>query len=92
MPKNPENYFMRLGKYAYDPFESGDSVYIRIAHRGAPTFVSLVQVVETESGYAYNFVSSTMPTACVNEFIETLQRNTSLLIRQGRENKIWLPF
>lgn len=90
-PKNhfgvfhPEKYFMALGKYAYEPYRSGNDVFVRVAHRGVPVFRSVIKVVETKAGYSYELISSTMPDECVAEFMVTLQRNTAFLIKWGLE-------
>lgn len=83
MCKDPENYFMVLGKYAYEPFRSGNDVFVRVAHRDVPDFRAIVKAIETETGYSYELISWTMPDECIAEFMVTLQRNMAFLIKQG---------
>ena len=83
MIKNPENYFMCLGKYAYDPFIKGDAAYVRVTHRGTPIWTSVVKVLASNMGYTCELITSTMPSECIREFSETLQRNLSFLMRWG---------
>lgn len=79
--KNPENYLMCIGNYAYDPYESGDSVYIRVAHRFIREYVFIAKVEQLMTGFRIVPISTTMPESCIREFADDLNRNLALLVR-----------
>lgn len=80
--KNPENYLMCIGNYAYDPYESGGSVYIRVAHRFIQEYVFVAKVEQSTTGFHIVPISTTMPESCIREFADDLRRNLELLARR----------
>lgn len=79
--KNPENFLMCIGNYAYDPYVSAGERYIQIAHRVNTGFRLIVKIIRRGSTFCVVPVLSSMPQSCINEFAQDLQRNLELLVR-----------
>lgn len=72
------DYLIQIDDFAFDSYDNGDAVYVRVARRDDLHYVTVVRI-ELENHW-YVFVQSTMPADMITEFMSILEYNVDFFV------------